>query len=248
MNTDGLTVMFADDTSVVVSARSSEELTDKIYLTIREFGEWCARNNLILNTEKTVYINFRTSRLRPEVHLDNNLASSRSAKFLGLYLDEYLSWTSHIDYVSRKINAGYYAISQLRDLVDEPALVNIYYSLVYSHLSYNVILWGNATNSQRIFINQKRIIRLIFRLKSMSSCKPVFRENKIMSFPCLYIYKTLLHIKRKSSEFKTNADFHSYNTRSARALVLDKHKLKKFEKNPAYIGKKLYNKLPLRVQ
>lgn len=44
---DGKTVIFADDTSVVVSARTPEELCNKIKCTVNSFNQWCSRNSSV---------------------------------------------------------------------------------------------------------------------------------------------------------------------------------------------------------
>ena len=240
-------IMFADDTSMVVSAGSPEELKQKVGSIVSDFGNWCNTNKLILNIEKTVFVNFRASKSKPLVELVD-LTVSTEVKFLGIYIDENINWLSHINYVCNKLSQGYFALTRLKHEFDKKNVLNIYYSLAYSHLTYNVILWGNSVHAQRVFIAQKRIIRIMFGLNYGESCRPVFLSRQIMTFPCIYVFKTILFIKRHLNKIDNNSTFHNYNTRNARALSMDSHKLSKFEKSPLYSGKKLYNKLPKSVQ
>ncbi|XP_045477990.1 uncharacterized protein LOC123683137 [Harmonia axyridis] len=53
-----LVVLFADDTSVVVSAETAEELRNACEAIIRQFVAWCRSNRVIVNVNKTVCIHF----------------------------------------------------------------------------------------------------------------------------------------------------------------------------------------------
>ena len=56
--TCGFLVMFADDSSIGVSARSPEELEQKVMLATDQFQSWCNKNNLISNLNKTITCKF----------------------------------------------------------------------------------------------------------------------------------------------------------------------------------------------
>jgi len=240
---EGIKIMFADDTTVVVSSTSADGLRKKIANVVVQFDRWCASNNLILNIDKTVCLNFCSSGARERIEPES-LKCAQVTKFLGLYLDSLINWSFHVDYVCKKINSGFYAIHQLKDTVNQESLVSMYYSFIYSHLSYNTPLWGSSSEWERVFIAQKKAIRCIFGVSYRGSCRPVFVQRKILSFPCIYLYKTLLFIKQNSHEFLKNSDLHNYGTRNRELFITENHNLSKSEKSPVYAGKKFFNKLP----
>lgn len=244
--------MFADDTSVVVSARTSEELSEVCQNLIVSFLNWCNSNALILNVDKTILIYFRSwndPEAKLSVTINNSvLHSSDSTKFLGVYLDCQLNWSKHIDMLNKTINRSLYAISRIRSSLPLHALLNIYYSLVYSHLSYNVVLWGNAVNSRKILVTQKRILRNMFGINPRESCKGLFVDNKILTLPCIYIYKTLSYVKENILSLEKNSQYHNYSTRYCDLLCIPKHKSNKYEKSTNYSGLKLYNKLSTKFR
>ena len=205
---EGALTMFADDTTVMVSAMTPEELKQGLKSVLDQFDGWCKANSLVLNLEKTVYIHFRTRSKSPIVEIDY-LNHSKNTKFLGLCVEDTLSWQVHVKYVVEKINSGYFAINRLKDSLETKELLSIYDSLIYSHLSYNVIFWGDSIESNRVFIAQKRVIRLLFSVPSLSSCRPYFMRHGILTFPCLYIFKTLLYIKHNENTHPIGQDFHS---------------------------------------
>ena len=152
--------MFADDSSIGVSARSPEELEQKVMLATDQYQSWCDKNNLISNLNKAIRVNLNIKRCHFPVAINvTDIKSESSTKFLGLYIDYRLNWNFHIDHVSKKLNSTYYALLQLRSEVDIKTLMNVYYSLAYFYMTYNVIFWGNTLNINRTFVAQKILIR-----------------------------------------------------------------------------------------
>jgi hypothetical protein len=90
----------------------------------------------------------------------------------------------------------------------------MYFAYFLSLLKYGILLWGNFRNLKKVFKLQKRAIRLIANISSTASCMPYFKNFKIMTLPCFYIYEIILYTKMSLSNFKTNSMFHSYNTRN----------------------------------
>lgn len=60
-------IVFADDTTRVVSAQNPGNLKLKLAYVIAQFSAWCKTNNLILKVEKTVYMNFCSSIYKEEI-------------------------------------------------------------------------------------------------------------------------------------------------------------------------------------
>ncbi|KAK5639420.1 hypothetical protein RI129_011912 [Pyrocoelia pectoralis] len=115
-------------------------------------------------------------------------------------------------------------------------------------LAYGVINWGNSSDSVRVFISQKRVIRLICNLDYRQSCRKYFIKYKILTFPCLYIYKLLIYIHKNKNHLKILSDQHNYNTRNRDAIILAQHRYSSYQKSPEYAGSKLYNGLPNSVR
>lgn len=194
--TSGITVLFADDTSVLVTGDSVEEINKKIRTSIDEMTTWCANNKLVLNTSKTELIYFHRRRLLPNDL--QNYDFVQSTKLLGVFVDSTMSFTYHIDYVASKLNSAFFVILQLRTSLDIYSLMNIYYALAYTVMSYNIIVWGQAVNWERIFVLQKRFVRTIYRLGARQTCINTFKERFILTFPCIYLYTNVLYMPLKT--------------------------------------------------
>ena len=70
-----------------------------------------------------------------------------STKFLGVNLDETLSWTPHISHIARKVSRTLFAIKQMKHILPLDSLKTLYTALIHPHLSYGILAWGNANKS-----------------------------------------------------------------------------------------------------
>jgi len=90
---------------------------------------------LTLNVEKTNFINFKSHRKIKPINLALTLEGSiirqvDSTKFLGVFLDQHLSWKTYINYISQKIAKNIGIISRISYLLPKTIRLNLYYSLI----------------------------------------------------------------------------------------------------------------------
>ena len=244
--------MYADDTSIVVSDPDPLILSRKVSTLLQEFNQWCYTNRLIINHDKTVLVEF-SCRQKNRSNLNFNfngftLAASEQVKFLGVNLDHNFNFYSQIDEVCSKLNRGFYVINSLKNVLSKDSLLNVYYALIYSAIAYSINVWGQSSDIDRVFILQKRIIRLIFDLKYRESCRETFKNAKLFTVTSIYLMKLLTFTHSNKSKFQTSGDLHSYNTRGRNTLYTIRHDHEYFKKSPHYAGITFYNKLPLEIQ
>ena len=75
------------------------------------------------------------------------LDQKRSAKYLGVLIDDGLSWKHHIDNINLKIRRGIGMLYKMRHLVTSSTIKTLYYSFIQPYLDYNLINWSSAPNS-----------------------------------------------------------------------------------------------------
>ena len=130
---------------------------------LRKFSLRLNINRLALNVGKTNFVIFRANRpLNHNVTLIMNrkaLAQKDHIKYLGVLMDEHLKWSPKISAVSKKISRGIGILAKLKNFLDVKLLTNIYYSLVYSHLSYGIQAWGSACPTELKKLKPYRIRR-----------------------------------------------------------------------------------------
>ena len=67
-------------------------------------------------------------------------------KFLGVIIDEKLSFTRHISYIKSKISKAMGIIIKVRKHLNKISFVNLYHSFVFPYLTYCIEIWGNASD------------------------------------------------------------------------------------------------------
>ena len=91
-------------------------------------------------------------------------------------------------------------------------------------------MWGAAVESDRIFILQKRIIRHIFSISPMESCRPLFRQFSIFSFFSVFVYECVIFVKQNGYKFSSINNVHHYPTRNNENIFLNNFTLSLFKK------------------
>ena len=118
----------------------------KLITTLRQFCDWCNKNRLIINADKTVIIQFHT-RFQKSCNFNfslynNTIKLEQKTKFLGSIVDSQLTWEPHIAFLSNKLNKVYYVIGQLKNRLSSDSLLSVYYALCYLAISYNICSLG----------------------------------------------------------------------------------------------------------
>uniref|UniRef100_A0A1Y1LB48 Reverse transcriptase domain-containing protein n=1 Tax=Photinus pyralis TaxID=7054 RepID=A0A1Y1LB48_PHOPY len=243
---NGHVIMYCDDISIVLASRCEEDLRSKIESVFEDMMWWCNKNNLILNVDKTEIISLSKKKVFDDASLsisNTKIVLSQTVRFLGTEIDNELKWAAHTDMVRKKLAKSYFALYQLKNLLSVKGLLNTYYGLVYPNVAYNIAIWGRTQNLKQLLIRQKRIIRLIFNLSFRATCKPIFIKHKILTVPCIFIYKILCLVKKYILNNTVNPkDINGYNTRRNQ-LPVPRHKKSSYESTTLYCGIKFYNKL-----
>ena len=197
---------FADDTTVYVSDSDIHKAYLNANEEINNVYTWFCANKLSLNANKTKYIvirhNQRPLKLCDEQLCIDNIPLTRigndcletSTKFLGIHIDECLTWKQHILQINRKVSNSIFAIKQLKHTLPIDILRTLYFALIHPHLTYGVLAWGNARSSalRKTITLQKRAVRTINRAAFNSHTDPLFNRSRILKISDLYQYQVLL--------------------------------------------------------
>ena len=138
--------LFADDTCVYLNNKNLVALHSNLNLELLKVGTWIESNCLSLNVNKTVYILFHGKMPIDETLSlyiqDKKISRNSETKFLGLIIDQHLSWKSHAMSVHAKVSRMLGVVSKLRDFHTPTAIMSIYYSLIFQHINYGIIFLG----------------------------------------------------------------------------------------------------------
>ena len=152
--------LFADDTIFVKCMSNQLELQNKVNDELKKALSWFNANKLSLNTKKTKYMIFKGKNM-PDISENvkicindsilgkiGNNSDIKYYKFVGVLLDENISWEHQLIHVSNKISSGLFALNQVKKILPENIMIMIYNSLIKCHLEYACIAWGS--NSSKI--------------------------------------------------------------------------------------------------
>ena len=103
--------------------------------------------------------------------------------FLGVVLDDHLSWGPHISRVAPNISRpiGIIYIKQ-HFFLPKGSLKTLYYCLVYPYFHYCIIVWGYTyeTNRRRLVSLQKLVVRIIPKSTFDAHLNPIFKKLELI--------------------------------------------------------------------
>jgi len=173
--------------------------------------------------------------------LDNNrISDNLYTKFLGLIVDNALSWKPHIDHSINKLNTACCIIRSVKPCVNTNAIIMIYHSLFHASMTYGIIFWGNSSHSIQVVRMQKRAIRIIMGCGNRESCRNLFKELKILPLMSQYILSLLTFVSNNREQYFTNSEIHIINTRHTSKLHLSRAHLNIYQKGVYYSGIKIF--------
>ena len=73
---------------------------------------------------------------------DKNIEKVEITKFLGVLIDNNLSWKAHTKHISKIVSKYNGIIRKIRPYLNKDSLLTLYNTLVLPYLSYCTIVWG----------------------------------------------------------------------------------------------------------
>ena len=140
--------LFADDTCLLFSSPNPFKLHFDMKKDLNDISEWFTANELTINPSKSNVLVIPPTLSQPLPNIDLSINNSPlpfcfSAKYLGFTLDTQLNFDKHISSVENKISRAVGILSKLRHYLPTCAILQLYYSLIRTHLvRHNVVLPG----------------------------------------------------------------------------------------------------------
>ena len=204
-------ICFADDSTLIVSLcfstahcnyclNNNSFTSNMINNELEKIFNWFCLNKLSINPDKTKYMLFRNKQKSladltlPILKMDNKILKQvNEFLYLGTFLDEHLSWETHINYISNKISKNNGILRRLKFTVPKNILKILYYSLVNPYLNYSILAWGYNLN--RIEKLQKQSVRIITHSYYLEHTGNLFKSLKILKVEDIFKLKQILFYK-----------------------------------------------------
>ncbi|MBY0580283.1 MAG: reverse transcriptase family protein, partial [Rickettsiales bacterium] len=191
------TYHFADDTNLQLITNSLKKLNKYINQDMASLVQWLRANKISLNTKKTEIIVFKTRKTNFLKKNKKNipkylnfrisgqkLSLSSNITYLGVVLDEKLSFKTHISDLTLKLSRSIGMLAKVRHYVNFETLLSIYHSIFGSHLRYACQVWGQSKTVclSRIVSLQNRAVRIIHFCPRYFSTDILYLTSKILRF------------------------------------------------------------------
>ena len=143
----------------------------------------------------------------PKLIISNyEIQRKESIKFLGVLLDQHLTWKEHTKLIENKIAKNIGILYKARPYLDKNALLWLYYAYIQSYLNYaNTV--GSSTNRKylkKLQSQQKQAIRIKFHENKFAHLREHFKENNILNIYQLNIFNNLIFLHRVKNEKAPN--------------------------------------------
>ena len=247
-----LALLFADDTACIASDNDLPTLIDKVNTELQKIANWFRSNRMAVNVSKTKYIIFRPKGTKinidtdaagiiyndnelghpidmtritklERVHNDNTDINSRTYKFLGVHLDEYLSFDTHCTLLRNKLAKANYIINRAKNLLPLRSLKTLYYALIHPHLLYALPIYSCTTqkNTTAIATLQKKAIRIITKSPYNAHTDALFHSLKILPLQHLITYSNALLMHSIYHKYAPPALHNLWTTNRQRNIDID---------------------------
>lgn len=251
--------LFADDTSVFYENTRLETLQNFTRQDIVLLNGYFKANLLSLNLSKTKFMIIHSSRRPVPPHDEIEFEGHRIEEvpafcFLGLTLDETMTWGPHIEGLRKKLSSLCGVLRKVSAFLPRACLESIYFSLVNSRLQYLVAIWGQATKQQLrgLQVIQNRCLKAILHKPFLYSTVQLYSDpsKPFLPIQALSQYQILLQMHKIATvptlhhNSAVKRRVHIRSSRQAGSFVLEKPKTEMGKKRLAFLGSKLYNDLP----
>ena len=261
---------FADDTLIYQKISKHDTNTEHIINTeLNKVSTWIRSNHLKLNFVKTNYIIFNPkSKNFQSVNkiklLINNykIERSKTCKYLGITIDENLTWKPHIEKLTTKISKAVGILYKVRRYLNKSSLNILFHSIICSHIKYGIICYARAykttLNPLTILLNRAlRCINFISKLDKKNTSILYYEQQTLelkdifkleLAKFCFKFYNNLLP-EPFNNLFTNTSSIHSYPTRSSIGTF---HRSKQRKKagftTLRNLGAQLWNQIPISIR
>ena len=260
---DDQNVLYADDTAIVYVHKDLNILINIVNEKLSLLLDWCNFNKMILNPSKCQYILFtnRHVTIEPVIMLGQEIVErTKSCKYLGMYIDENLKYHDQINHIRSKLRQFRGITFRLNSYFDIKSAKKVYYSMVYSTISYCIVVWGGifccTGRGDELQCLHNRIVKNLFS-KFFNDNICIFKANSILKLIDIYKMRVAVYIFKvlklgfypvlfNDLNFRTNN--HLYNTRNIDNLVLPFPRVENIRINYKYMFPHIWNEIPIHIK
>lgn len=193
--------MFADDTNLFFSHCDIKLLFQTMNAELQNISYWFKANKLSFNIAKTKWSLFHPNnkkrfipQLLPKLSIENIVIKRENiTKFLGVYIDENLTWKTHIENIGTKISKSIGILYKSRHILHKQHLNMLYFSFIRSYLNYVNMAWASTykTKLASLYRYQTHAVRVINFKDRFTHAKPLLESINALTVYEINIFQIL---------------------------------------------------------
>lgn len=261
------TDIFADDTTFHINGPTKHEIEPKLQHDGKNSHTWAKQHKMKIHCDKTTCMIVGTRRKTSEtpelsIFIDHNkIKQVDKQKLLGVFIDENLLWTAHIDYLCASISSKVSLLRQLSTYIPLEVQKLFYQGYILPLIDYGSNTWGTTSkqNIERLAKLQKRAARIILKADYNTPSSEMFTNLGWSSIPHRHTYnKAVLTYKALngltpeyiSDLLKPVSETHTRNLRSTTdgSLSVPRSRTSLFDGSFSSTAPKLWNSLPKEIR
>ena len=139
--------LYADDATFHTHRKDMETIENNLQSDLNDAMSWGKSNKMHINYQKTSCMTLGSrqrldnSRVLNIKVNDTTISQVSSQKLLGLYIDEHLNWSTHIDHLCKFISSKISLLQQLSNCVPTHAQKLFYQGYILPLLDYGSVTW-----------------------------------------------------------------------------------------------------------
>jgi len=257
--------LFADDTNAFVNSDSYTGLKSKISSTLKEIFKWCSDNKLTINMDKTCYTIFHKPKQKIPKFLNNIkinkniIKREATSKYLGILIDETLSFKPHITELLTKltkITNSFKIVKHYVPISNRKLLLEAYFM---SRLQYGIEIYGSANNQliHKLQIKQNRAIKTLYNLDFLTPSKKMHKDYNVLMVKDRYKLNISKFVFKQQNNqlpiilgdyFSNVKDSHNHKTRTNENIKINKCKTEIGKRATQIQGAHVWNSIPLKIR
>ena len=247
--------LFADDTTIFLSDSDTHRLEQTLNNELLHVSDWLTANKLSLNVGKSNVLLFRQSgKTAPSpVHITVNglpVHEKEHAKYLGIILDNKLSFNKHIDHVRSRLVRGNAILSMVRHYVPREILLNTYNAYIQPHIDYGLSVWGYTykTHLAPIERQQRRAVRIMNFKKRRDDASNLFKPDNILRLDESLKLSSAKLLWKAENSLLPPAVCSLYEKRNNKSFHVPHRRINLTQQSVSYRGIQAWNRIPLGIR
>jgi hypothetical protein len=259
----GFVSLFADDTLLTVGAKTLKEAVEKMNGNLECLRKWLNFNKICLNVNKSQYMvvtHKKIDRDEFEVKIgEEKITRAPEIKYLGVIIDQHLSFMSHLNYIKKKLNMKLALFRRIDDKLNAETKILLYKSLVAPHFEYcsSILFCLSDNNIKELQRIQNKFMRNILRMNRFTSTdflldalmfKSVKQRLTFNVLKNFYKIENGLMPEYLQRRLKKNNTKYNYNSRRKSLYEVPNFTKEFTQKSLFFKGLKLYNNVKQKFE